>query len=145
MTAPAEAFNSGTDLVTLAPAGAPGDELSVTWGIRALTAGSPGGLGPRSGEMVDSHLVDMPPRAPTAGGSTFDRPGRPPCPSPQLQHVVLDGFLEPAICSELIARIDRGVRPSRADSRRGRRSHRSTRTSTTTIRWCELSTRGSTS
>ena len=38
MTAPADAFNSGIDLVTLAPAGSPGDELSVTWGIRALTA-----------------------------------------------------------------------------------------------------------
>ena len=38
MTAPADAFNSGTDLVTLAPAGEPGDELSVTWGIRALDA-----------------------------------------------------------------------------------------------------------
>jgi aldose 1-epimerase len=37
MTAPADAFNSGTDLVTLAPAGEPGDELSVTWGIRATT------------------------------------------------------------------------------------------------------------
>jgi aldose 1-epimerase len=36
MTAPADAFNSGTDLVTLAPAGSPGDELSVSWGIRAL-------------------------------------------------------------------------------------------------------------
>jgi aldose 1-epimerase len=35
MTAPADAFNSGTDLVTLAPGGEPGDELSVTWGIRA--------------------------------------------------------------------------------------------------------------
>ncbi|WP_457207243.1 aldose 1-epimerase family protein [Nocardioides sp. P5_C9_2] len=39
MTAPANAFNSGTDLVTLAPAGEPGDELSVTWGIHALTEG----------------------------------------------------------------------------------------------------------
>lgn len=38
MTAPPNAFNSGTDLVTLAPAGEPGDELSVTWGIWALTA-----------------------------------------------------------------------------------------------------------
>ena len=38
MTAPADAFNSGIDLVALAPAGASGDELSVTWGIRALTA-----------------------------------------------------------------------------------------------------------
>lgn len=36
MTAPADAFNSGVDLVTLAPAGEAGDELSVTWGIRAL-------------------------------------------------------------------------------------------------------------
>ena len=38
MTAPPNAFNSGIDLVTLAPAGEPGDELSVTWGIWALTA-----------------------------------------------------------------------------------------------------------
>jgi aldose 1-epimerase len=38
MTAPANAFNSGDDLVTLAAAGSPGDELSVTWGIRALVA-----------------------------------------------------------------------------------------------------------
>ena len=38
MTAPADAFNSGTDLVTLAPAGTPGDELSVSWGIHALQA-----------------------------------------------------------------------------------------------------------
>ena len=38
MTAPADAFNSGVDRVTLAPAGSPGDELSVTWGIRAITA-----------------------------------------------------------------------------------------------------------
>jgi aldose 1-epimerase len=38
MTAPADAFNSGVDLVTLAPAGSPGDELSVTWGIRAINA-----------------------------------------------------------------------------------------------------------
>ncbi|MCY7401192.1 MAG: aldose 1-epimerase family protein [Nocardioides sp.] len=36
MTAPADAFNSGTDLATLAPAGQPGDELSASWGIRAL-------------------------------------------------------------------------------------------------------------
>ena len=36
MTAPADAFNSGTDLVTLAPAGQPGDELSASWGIRSL-------------------------------------------------------------------------------------------------------------
>ena len=38
MTAPADAFNSGTDLVTLAPAGEPGDELSVSWGIHARCA-----------------------------------------------------------------------------------------------------------
>jgi len=36
MTAPADAFNSGTDLATLAPAGSAGDELSVSWGIHAL-------------------------------------------------------------------------------------------------------------
>jgi aldose 1-epimerase len=36
MTAPADAFNSGTDLVTLAPAGTAGDELSVSWGIHAI-------------------------------------------------------------------------------------------------------------
>lgn len=36
MTAPADAFRSGTDLVTLAPAGTPGDELSVSWGIHAV-------------------------------------------------------------------------------------------------------------
>jgi aldose 1-epimerase len=36
MTAPPDAFRSGRDLVTLAPAGEPGDEISVSWGIRAL-------------------------------------------------------------------------------------------------------------
>lgn len=36
MTAPPDAFRSGTDLVTLAPAGEAGDELSVSWGIHAL-------------------------------------------------------------------------------------------------------------
>lgn len=36
MTAPADAFNSGTDLVRLAPAGEAGDELSVSWGIHAI-------------------------------------------------------------------------------------------------------------
>jgi aldose 1-epimerase len=39
MTAPADAFNSGTDLVTLAPAGSAGDELSASWGIHAVQAG----------------------------------------------------------------------------------------------------------
>jgi aldose 1-epimerase len=36
MTAPPDAFRSGDDLLTLAPAGATGDEASVSWGIRAL-------------------------------------------------------------------------------------------------------------
>jgi aldose 1-epimerase len=36
MTAPPDAFRSGEDLLTLAPAGSPGDEASVSWGIRAL-------------------------------------------------------------------------------------------------------------
>jgi aldose 1-epimerase len=36
MTAPPDAFRSGRDRVTLAPAGEQGDELSVSWGIRAL-------------------------------------------------------------------------------------------------------------
>ena len=36
MTAPPDAFRSRRDLVTLASAGEPGDELSVSWGIRAL-------------------------------------------------------------------------------------------------------------
>ncbi len=36
MTAPPDAFRSGRDLVTLAAAGEPGDELSVSWGIRAV-------------------------------------------------------------------------------------------------------------
>ena len=36
MTAPADAFRSGEDLVTLAPEGEPGDEHSVSWGVRAL-------------------------------------------------------------------------------------------------------------
>jgi aldose 1-epimerase len=36
MTAPPDAFRSGRDLVTLAPAGEAGDELSVSWGIWAL-------------------------------------------------------------------------------------------------------------
>ncbi|MBO0844671.1 MAG: aldose 1-epimerase family protein [Nocardioides sp.] len=36
MTAPPDAFRSGRDLVTLAPAGEPGDEVSVSWGIRTV-------------------------------------------------------------------------------------------------------------
>jgi aldose 1-epimerase len=36
MTAPPDAFRSGRDLLTLAPAGEPGDEVSVSWGVRAL-------------------------------------------------------------------------------------------------------------
>lgn len=34
MTAQANAFRTGEDLTVLAPAGQPGDDLSVTWGIR---------------------------------------------------------------------------------------------------------------
>ena len=36
MTAPANAFRTGEDLTVLSAAGSPGDELSVSWGIRAL-------------------------------------------------------------------------------------------------------------
>ncbi|WP_193609941.1 aldose 1-epimerase family protein [Nocardioides lijunqiniae] len=36
MTADADAFRSGQDLVTLEPTGDVGDELSVSWGIRAV-------------------------------------------------------------------------------------------------------------
>ena len=36
MTANADAFRSGQDLITLAPAGEPGDEVSVAWGLRAV-------------------------------------------------------------------------------------------------------------
>jgi aldose 1-epimerase len=36
MTAPPDAFRSGDDLVTLAPAGEAGDELSASWGVRAI-------------------------------------------------------------------------------------------------------------
>lgn len=36
MTAPADAFRSGTGLTTLAPAGSSGDEVSASWGIRAI-------------------------------------------------------------------------------------------------------------
>ncbi|MGZ4495452.1 MAG: aldose 1-epimerase family protein [Nocardioides sp.] len=36
MTAPPDAFNSGRDLVVLAPAGSDGDEHSASWGIRSL-------------------------------------------------------------------------------------------------------------
>ncbi len=36
MTANADAFRTGEDLRTLAPAGHEGDEVSVSWGIRAV-------------------------------------------------------------------------------------------------------------
>lgn len=36
MTAPADAFRTGEDLVVLQPAGTDGDEFSASWGIRAL-------------------------------------------------------------------------------------------------------------
>ena len=40
MTANADAFRSGEDLLTLAPAGEPGDEVSVSWGVRAVDEGA---------------------------------------------------------------------------------------------------------
>ncbi|CAN5665197.1 aldose 1-epimerase family protein [soil metagenome] len=40
MTANADAFRSGEDLLTLAPAGEAGDEVSVSWGIRAVDEGA---------------------------------------------------------------------------------------------------------
>ncbi|WP_148614946.1 aldose 1-epimerase family protein [Nocardioides rubriscoriae] len=40
MTADANAFVSGEDLLTLAPAGHPGDEVSVSWGVRAVDEGA---------------------------------------------------------------------------------------------------------
>ena len=36
MTAPADAFRSGTDLVTLGPVGSGDESFSATWGVRAL-------------------------------------------------------------------------------------------------------------
>jgi aldose 1-epimerase len=39
MTAPPDAFNSGEDLIRLAPHGAPGDAVTLTWGIRAQAGG----------------------------------------------------------------------------------------------------------
>ncbi|MGA8846435.1 MAG: aldose 1-epimerase family protein [Nocardioides sp.] len=36
MTANADAFRSGQDLLTLSPAGEAGDEVSVSWGVRAV-------------------------------------------------------------------------------------------------------------
>lgn len=36
MTAPPDAFRSGDDLLTLGPAGSADDEISATWGIRAV-------------------------------------------------------------------------------------------------------------
>jgi aldose 1-epimerase len=36
MTAPPNAFASGEDVLVLEPAGTPGDEISVSWGIRAV-------------------------------------------------------------------------------------------------------------
>jgi aldose 1-epimerase len=36
MTAQADAFRSGEDLVRLAPSGEAGDEHTASWGIRAL-------------------------------------------------------------------------------------------------------------
>lgn len=39
MTANADAFRTGEDLLTLSPAGGPGDEVSVSWGIRVVEDG----------------------------------------------------------------------------------------------------------
>lgn len=39
MTANADALRTGEDLLTLAPAGEPGDEVSVSWGVRAVDEG----------------------------------------------------------------------------------------------------------
>ncbi|MGZ5418070.1 MAG: aldose 1-epimerase family protein [Nocardioides sp.] len=39
MTAPPNAFSSGEDLIRLAPYGAPGDSVTITWGIRAQAGG----------------------------------------------------------------------------------------------------------
>lgn len=36
MTAPPDAFRTGTDVITLAPAGEDGDSFSASWGIRAV-------------------------------------------------------------------------------------------------------------
>lgn len=38
MTAPADAFRSGRDLLTLAPAGQPGDTVAASWGIRSRSS-----------------------------------------------------------------------------------------------------------
>jgi prolyl 4-hydroxylase len=63
--------------------------------------------------MADTDTVDM---AGSGADGTAARlatvPGSHRVPSPKLQQFVLDGFLEPAICAELIERIDRDVRPS---------------------------------
>jgi aldose 1-epimerase len=40
MTANADAFRTGEDLLTLAPAGEPGDEVSVSWGVRVVDEGA---------------------------------------------------------------------------------------------------------
>lgn len=39
MTAPSDAFRTGTGVVTLAPAGQPGDAVAATWGVRSLAEG----------------------------------------------------------------------------------------------------------
>jgi aldose 1-epimerase len=36
MTAPPNAFATGEDVLVLEPAGSDGDEISASWGIRAL-------------------------------------------------------------------------------------------------------------
>lgn len=63
--------------------------------------------------MADNHHVDM---AGSGADGTLSRleavPGIRREPSDLIEQFVLDDFLEPALCAALIARIDRGVRPS---------------------------------
>lgn len=63
--------------------------------------------------MADNDTVDM---VPSAADGTLARlasvPGIRRVESPRLEQFVLDGFLDPATCAQLVERIDRRVRPS---------------------------------
>lgn len=63
--------------------------------------------------MADKGTVDM---ASSGADGTASRletvPGNRRTPSPKLEQFVLEGFLDPVTCAELIERIDRDVRPS---------------------------------